>query len=143
MRVKTDQSKGFADLEIKAPETELTELQKLIDWTAIDQRLESLPGDYRAVSLFKMLLLQTWHNLSDEGISQAVKRDLVFMGFCEFSVSGNKPDATTLCRFRKRLIDSGQLEELLHIVNADLASQNLKVAHGKYLSSDATLIQSA
>ena len=143
MRVKTDQSKGFADLEIKAPESELTELKKLIDWKAINQRLESLQGDYSALSLFKMLLLQTWHNLSDEGVSQAVKRDLVFMGFCEFSVSGNKPDATTLCHFRKRLVDSSQLEGLLYIVNADLESKNLKVANGKYLSSDATLIQSA
>jgi IS5 family transposase len=65
------------------------------------------------------------------------------MGFCDFSVSGNEPDATTLCRFRKRLVNSSQLEGLLPIVNADLESKNLNVANGKYLSSDATLIQSA
>ena len=142
MRVNTDQRLGFADLEVVTPETELDTVGALVDWEAIDTLLSPLGGDYRALSLFKMLLLQTWHNLSDEGVAVALHRDLVFIRFCGFSVSGNKPDAATLCRFRKRLTDSGLLGTVLAQVNASLTAQGLKVVHGKYLSSDATLIQS-
>ena len=103
MRVKTEQRVGFADLAASIPDTELDALDALMDWDDLSSLLESLRGDYSSLSLFKMMLLQTWHNLSDEGIASALKRDLVFIRFCGFSVSGNKPDATTLCRFRKRL----------------------------------------
>jgi Transposase DDE domain len=46
-------------------------------------------------------------------------------------------------RFLKRLGGSGQLASVLQQINADLESQDLTLSNGKYLSSDATLIQSA
>ena len=52
--------------------------------------------------MFKILLLQTWYNLSHEAVSHAVARDLVYMKFCNFTLEGNKPDAATVCRFRKK-----------------------------------------
>jgi len=65
------------------------------------------------------------------------------MRFCEFSLEGNKPNASTLCRFRNRLVNSGLLDELLGLINDQLASQDLKLTNGKYVSCDATLISSA
>ena len=143
MRVNTDQTASFSDMELLIPKTELDTLDEFINWQPIAGLLRSIQGDYCAVSLFKMLLLQTWHNLSDTNVSDAVKRDLVFMRFCGFSLEGSKPDATTLCRYRKRLIDAGLLDDLLVIVNESLMARDLKVANGKYISSDATLIQSS
>ena len=63
--------------------------------------------DYDPKSLFRALLLRELYNLSYERLSDALKRDLVFMKYCGFSVSGGKPDATTLERFRDRLMKKG------------------------------------
>ena len=143
MRVSTDQTASFSDMELLIPETELDTLDEFIDWQPIAGLLRAIQGDYCTLALFKMLLLQTWHNLSDASVSDAVKRDLVFMRFCGFSLEGNKPDATTLCRYRKRLVDAGLLDDLLRLVNDSLTLHDLKVSNGKYISSDATLIQSS
>lgn len=142
MRVDTTQRLSFADMEIITPETNLDILENLIDWQKLSLHLVSIRGDYSALSLFKMMLLQTWHNLSDVSVTDALKRDLVFMRFCGFSLEGKKPDATTLCRFRKRLVDADLLDKLLAEVNFDLQAQDLKIGNGKYVSSDGTLIQS-
>ena len=112
-------------------------------WDTIATGLTSIRGDYAPLSLFKMLLLQTWHNLSDAGIADALRRDLVFINFCGFRLEGKKPDAATVCRFRSRLVALGLLNELLAVVNGSLTSQGLKLANGKYKSCDATLIHSA
>ncbi len=63
--------------------------------TSLPKKLTDINTDYSAVSLFKALLIGRWHHLSDERLADSLSRDLVFMNFCEFSISGNKPDATT------------------------------------------------
>ena len=65
MRVDTDQTPSFADDVVAIPTSELDVLQEVISWDAIDEALLSIKGDYEPLSLFKMMLLQTWHNLSD------------------------------------------------------------------------------
>ena len=80
-RVSTEQRLGFADLEVELANTELSSLDSMIDWGCIAELLSGVRGDYDPLSLFKRLLLQTWHGLSDESIAQALRRDLVFMGF--------------------------------------------------------------
>lgn len=87
--------------------------------------------------------LQTWYNLSDAKMAEAMNRDLVFIRFCGFSLEGNKPDAATLCRFRNRLNQGSTLDSLLSMINKNLEAYDLKLMNGKYVSSDATLIQSS
>ena len=143
MRVKTDQSKSFADQFIHVPDTELDSLDDLINWSELSRHLRAIEGDYSSISLLKVLLLQTWFTLSDASVANALCRDVVFMRFCEFSLEGNKPNASTICRFRNRLVGSGLLEELLSLINKQLSVQGLKLSNGKYVSCDATLISSA
>ena len=142
-RVSTEQRLGFADLEVELADTELSSLDSMIDWGCIAELLSSVRGDYDPLSLFKMLLLQIWHDLSDESIARALRRDWVFMRFGGFTLAGSKPDSSTLCRFRKRLVNAAQLETLLRQINHCLSARGLKIANGKYFSSDATLIKSA
>ena len=59
------------------------------------------------------------------------------------ALEGHKPDASTLCRFRNRLVQHDLFDSLLRVVNQSLEVNGLKLAHGKYISSDATLIASA
>ena len=142
MRVSTQQEPSFADDIIKVPDTELDTMNQLIDWAEFEPYFYRIEGDYSGLSLFKVLLLQSWFALSDASISSALCRDLVFMRFCGFSIEGNKPNASTICRFRKRLVDSNKLNRLLKMLNEQLTQQHLKIANGKYVSCDATLISS-
>jgi len=143
MRVDVKQVEGFADHFVEIPETELDLLEELIDWEGVSKLLGAIEIDYDPLSLFKMMMLQTWHNLSDERITQALKRDIVYMRFCGFTLEGKKPDGSTLCRFRGRLNKKKLFEKLLKLVNESLERKGLKVAEGKYVSTDATLVKSA
>lgn len=53
-----------------------------------------------SLKLFKALIRQAWHNLSDEWLEEALRVRLVFM-----VISGLEqvPDYTTLCQFRNLL----------------------------------------
>lgn len=143
MRVSTRQESGFVDDLIVLPDTELSTLNDLINWSELNPYFYKIEGDYSGLSLFKILLLQSWFNLSDVGISNALCRDIVFMRFCGFSIEGKKPNASTICRFRNRLVDTGKLPRLLSMINQQLSAQDLKIANGKYVSCDATLISSS
>ena len=143
MRVKTHQEHSFADQFVNVPDTQLDSLNELIDWTLLSEQLNPIEGDYSAICLFKALLLQTWFPMSDVGVSNALSRDVVFMRFCGFSLDGNKPNGSTICRFRNRLVESGMLDSLLGLINAQLTARGLKLSQGKYVSCDATLISSA
>lgn len=145
MRVITTQEQTFADSFINIPNSKLDIINKIIDWRIIAKELELAPikTDYSAVSLFKALLIGTWHNLSDERLADSLTRDLVFIKFCEFSISGNKPDATTLLRFRDKLVKHNLFDQLLSSINIMLEAHQLKLSNGKHVAMDATLIQSA
>ncbi len=58
--------------------------------------------------MFRMYLLQRWYSLSDEALEDAIydsyaMRKFMHIDFLEESV----PDATTLCKFRKLIVDNG------------------------------------
>ena len=118
-------------------------LSEVIDWEVIKEMLSGVGTDYEPVGMFRMMIMQTWHNLLDEVICEAMKRDIEYMRFCGFTLDGKKADSSTLCRFRGRLNKGGLFEKLLEKVNESLETKGLKVAQGKYVSTDATLIQSA
>lgn len=55
--------------------------------------------------MFKLMLLGQWHNLSDPQLEQALKMRVDFMVFTGFEpAAGGMRDATTICRFRNRLV---------------------------------------
>ena len=56
------------------------------------------PQGYPPLSLFKALILQAWHSLSDPGLEEALRVRLDFMTFTGFDM--DIPDETTFCRFR-------------------------------------------
>jgi len=143
MRVKTTQEQTFADSFINIPNSKLDIINKIIDWRIITKQLTHIKTDYSAVSLFKALLIGTWHNLSDERLADSLSRDLVFIKFCDFSLSGHKPDATTIGRFRAQLTQQNLFDRLLGSINTLLENKQLKLSNGKHVAMDATLIQSA
>jgi IS5 family transposase len=127
MRVKTTQEQTFADSFINIPNSKLDIINKIIDWQIIAKQLAHIKIDYSAVSLFKALLIGTWHNLSDERLADSLTRDLVFINFCDFSLNGHKPDATTIGRFRAKLTKQNLFDRLLGSINTLLENKQLKL----------------
>jgi len=108
---------------------QLMKISELINWNRIDykvRRVNKNLGDgktggvvpYDAVSMFKAILLQNWHSLSDAGLEEALNVRIDFMLFCDFDISDNIPDETTICRFRNKLIEANLLEKLCKEVNS-------------------------
>jgi len=53
--------------------------------------------------MFKILLLQSWYNLSDPKLENKLARDLMFRRFIDHSLSEGVLDQSTLWRFRNLL----------------------------------------
>lgn len=132
-------------------------LHELIDWADIAHKLKGLykreatrgggPEPYEPLAMFKAMLLGQWHNLSDSQLEQALRVRIDFMVFTGFEpvfgAKGNFPDATTLCRFRNRLVEAKLDQVLLRRINSQLEGQGLKVASSRGAILDATIIESA
>jgi len=135
-------------------ESPTMKLHELLDWQDISHKLKGLykreqshaggPEPYAALSMFKLMLLGQWHGLSDAQLEQALKVRLDFMVFTGFEpAEGAFPDATTICRFRNRLVAAKLDQVLLRRINAQLERQGLKVAGSRGAIIDATIIASA
>lgn len=129
-------------------------LHELLDWAEIAHKLKGLykrevtqgggPEPYAPLSMFKLMLLGQWHGLSDTQLEHALKVRLDFMVFTGFEPSdGSFPDATTICRFRNRLVSAKLDQVLLRRVNVQLEGKGLKVAGSRGAIIDATIIESA
>lgn len=91
--------------------------------------------------MLRMTMLQTWFNLSDEGIEDAIYDSYAmktFMGI-DFSMGEQVPDATTLCKFRKLLNEHGLQKEFFNQVQELLAKEGKLVSGGTIV--DATIVE--
>ena len=100
----------------------LVRLNQVIPWEAFRPKLSQIHEKERkspagrkptdVVVLFKMLVLQQLHNISDESLEYQVNDRLSFMQFLGFDLTSEVPDATTVWLFRKQLGDAGLVEDL-------------------------------
>ena len=129
-------------------------LHELLDWGAIAAQLKGLyqretsgaggPEPYAPLGMFKLMLLGQWHGLSDAQLEQALRVRLDFMVFTGFEPSaGELPDASTICRFRNRLVRAELDQKLLALINGQLEQRGLKVQGARGAIIDATIIASA
>jgi IS5 family transposase len=139
---------GFADAMIfyrKTNDSVLDKLSKDLNWTAFDKILGVIYSSplgrksYPVLSVFKALLLQQWHNLSDFELEQALMDRISFRKFCDFSLSDSIPDYTTICRFRNALVEHNLAEALFEEFNAQLEDLGLILKRGTLV--DATVVK--
>ncbi len=132
----------------------LLKVNAIIDFRSIATKLQfSLAKEFRTgnipynyLSLFKVLLIQQWHQLSDPKMEEALKTRIDFMYFSSFGLANKNmlvPDETTICRFRNKLIKANLLTELLLEVNHQLEQHSLKIKISQGAILDATLIESS
>ena len=59
---------------------------------------------YPPLIMFKILILQVWHGLSDEALEKQIARDLMFRRFINLGLSESVSDHSSIWRFRQLLI---------------------------------------
>ena len=144
---------GFLDLAVsglKKVRTFLDEVDRIIDWVPIERVLQrrlrrrrDAVGNpaYPALSMFKVLLLQRWYNLSDRGMEEALADRISFRRFAGFSFEYDTPDSTTICRFRNHLMERGLDQELFELLGRQLEAQGVVIKQGAIV--DASIIVSS
>jgi len=126
---------------------ELDGVEELIDWSACEAlmvNIHSNPMGERAfppLLMFKILLLQTWYNLSDPACEKQLARDLLFRRFVQLSLTDSVPDHSTIWRFRQRLQKDNLLDALFENINNQLRQQGLIMKAGEVSIIDASVIQ--
>jgi IS5 family transposase len=136
-----------AEAVARAGNSKLLKIVKLVDWDLVVRQIGDLgrsglgPNGYDTSGLVRCLVLQSWHNLSDPALEEALKIRLDFMLFSGFE--GDVPDETTICRFRSKLVENDSFERILAEVNRQLQEQNLQLSPASGAVLDATLVASA
>ena len=141
---------SFADdlvADVVEGNTTLDRIAGLIDWTEIGGLLSGLragvmgaPG-YPALILFKAMLLQQWHGLSDPELEDALKDRLSFRRFLGVSLAERLPDHSSLWRFREQLATSGLAERAFAIITAQIERAGFVLKRGTLI--DASLVRAA
>ena len=125
----------------------LERLDRTVDWKPLERALHAM---YPAttgrppcapLTLFKMSLLQHCYGLSDPQCEELVSDRLSWRRFVGLGLQDKVPDETTLVRFRQRLIEHGEHEKLLALINRQLEQKGLILKTCTLV--DATLLQAA
>jgi len=142
---------GFEDIPIvqrgNGNNDALGQIEQLVDWAALERVLAGVHASsrgepaYPPLVMFKVLLLQRWHALSDPAMEAALSDRLSFMRFAGLSLSDETPDHSTIWRFRQKLIEDGLAERLFAEVVEQLSRRGLLLKQGTLI--DASLVSSA
>lgn len=90
------------------------------------------------VSMFKVLVVQAQHNLSDARMEFMIRDRLSWMRFFGFDLGGTMPDENTIRHYRNRLSESGTLEALMQAFEQQLRERGYLAMGGQIV--DATLV---
>jgi IS5 family transposase len=125
----------------------LDRLDAMLDWPALERIVAGIYASregglaYPLLTYVKLLLLQQWHGLSDEGLEAAVDDRLSFRRFAGIPLSESVPDHSSIWRFREELARRGLAERLLAEVNRQLDAKGLVLRRGTLI--DATILDAA
>lgn len=123
------------------------EIAALLDWVAFEELLSGIhtaakgEAAYPPLMMFKVLLLQRWHDLSDPAMEAALFDRLSFQRFAGLALDDRTPDHSTIWRFRERLSTAGLIGPLMAEVQRQLDAHGLLVKQGTLI--DASLVTSA
>jgi IS5 family transposase len=127
----------------------LIALNKMIDWeqfrSLIDRAREkprkSPAGakGYDSILLFKILILQSLYNLSDEAMEFQILDRYSFSRFLGIRQGAKVPDATTIFRFRDELAKAGVIEILFTKFDNFLHANGFRAQKGQIV--DASIVR--
>jgi transposase, IS5 family len=125
----------------------LARLDAALGWPALETIVAGIYASrkgglaYPPLTYVKLLLLQQWYGLSDEGLEAAVDDRLSFRRFAGIPLAERVPDHSSIWRFREGLAKRGLAARLLAEVNRQLDAQGLILRRGTLI--DATILEAA
>src|SRR5262245_20655272 len=144
-----DADKRLAALSAKGDPLEA--IDRLVPWESFRADIEAVvltpdaikkstagrkPVD--ALVMFRMLVLQALHNLSDEQTEYQVRDRYTFTRFLHLRIEDSIPDATTLWMFREKLAKASLIEKLFERFDRHLAARGYMARGGQMI--DATIV---
>src|SRR5258705_7621369 len=150
--------KGFFDVErrlaaISSKGDPLEAIKKIVRWedfrADIEAMTETEPEErksnagrkpYDALLKFKIVVLQSLHNLSDEQTEYLIHDRFSFMRFLDLEIEDPVPDATTIWLFREALMEVTSEAGLIEIaVLDDYQGVALEIADWSVLNGRARI----
>src|SRR5215218_2842126 len=125
----------------------LERLDAALDWPALETIVAGIYASregglaYPLLAYVKLLLLQQWYGLSDEGLEAAVDDRLSFRCFAGILLAESVTDHSSGWRFWEELARRGLAERLLAEVNRQLDARGLILRRGTLI--DATILDAA
>lgn len=129
----------------------LEKLNKAIDWEifrpvlnnvfGVDKKDQSVGGrpNYDYLMMFKVLVLQQYHNLSDERMEFEINDKLTFMRFLGLRMGDPVPDCNTIWNFREELTKTKAIKQLFKTFNRELDKKGIIGHKGSIV--DATFVE--
>src|SRR6478672_5225481 len=148
--------KRFVDVQrrpeaISAKGDPLETIKKIVPWedfrTDIEAVTETKPEErksnagrkpYDTILKFKIMVLQSLHNLSDEATECLIRDRISFMRFLDLELEDPVPDATTIWLFREALAQAGLINELFERFGQHLEAEGYIARGGQII--DATIV---
>ncbi len=144
-----DADKRLAALSVKGDPLET--IERLVPWESFradievvvltpDQAKKSSAGrkPFDAILMFRMLVLQSLYNLSDEQVEYQVGDRLSFTRFLRLGIEDRIPDGTTLWLFREKLAKAGLMEKLFDRFDRHLGAKGYIARGGQII--DASIV---
>src|SRR3954451_3432775 len=144
-----DADKRLAALSDKGDPLEA--IGRLVPWERFRANIEAVvltPAEARkssagrkpldAILMFRMLVLQSLYNLSDEQVEYQVRDRLSFTRFLRLGIEDRIPDGTTLWLFREALAKAGLIEKLFERFGQHLEAKGYVARGGQMV--DATIV---
>jgi len=144
---------GFFDLQDRLHKIDktgapLAKINETVNWELFRPPLEKArdkgrqstvgPKGYDVILLFKILILQSLYNLSDDATEFQILDRHSFGRFLGLYISQKVPDATTIWRFREDLVKAGIVENLFATFDTHLRANGFMAMKGQIV--DASIV---
>jgi IS5 family transposase len=126
----------------------LVKLNQIVDWEQFRSPLETIRDIERksnagrkpfdVIVMFKIMILQSLYNLSDDQIEFQVRDRLSFMRFLGLSLSDIVPDAKTIWLFREQLAEAKLIKKLFDQFDDFLRENGFSAKKGQIV--DASIV---
>jgi IS5 family transposase len=126
----------------------LVKLNEIIDWEQFRKSLEAIRDVERkspagrkpfdVILMFKIMILQSLYNLSDDQVEFQIRDRLSFMRFLGLSLSHTVPDAKTIWLFREQLTEVNLIKKLFNKFDKFLDKNGFSARKGRIV--DASII---
>lgn len=127
----------------------LLKLNQVVDWEMFRQPLEKIrhkerksnagARPYDVIRMFKILIIQSLYNLSDDRIEFQILDRISFMRFLGLGLGDRVPDAKTIWLFREQITEAGLIKPLFEKFDVCLRENGFLAQKGQII--DASIVE--